>query len=96
MGAIFYLKDLEAQRSLSAVRDPKDLKKVDFERGRSFTFFPPWPPNFGLTVLEVDFSSWSNQLKIENSNTKLMLENSKMSLKLKYITKQKSFINKIC
>ena len=94
MGAIFYLKDFEAHRSLSDVRDPKDLKKVKFDRGRSFSFFPPWPPNFGLTVLEVDFSRSANRAEIKNSKTKLMSGSSKMPTKLKYLNKQKSFISK--
>ena len=94
MGLIFHMKDFKAARSLSAVRDPKDLKKVEFDRGRLFSFFPPWPPNFGLTVLEVDFLRSANRAEIKNSKTKLMSGSSKMPTKLKYLNKQKSFISK--
>ena len=46
------------------------------------------------TVLEAEFSRSTDQAEIENSNTKLISGNPKITLELKYLTKQKNFISK--
>ena len=68
---------------------------TNFQPNRTNLSQSPGLQSFGLAVLEADFLRSANQVEIENLLTKVMPGNPKIALDLKYLTKQKSFINKV-